>query len=48
MMPNLGKFDILNSTPPLLFGESAEEFERLRAELEQEIEPRDHREDLPQ
>lgn len=39
-MPNLEKFDILNSRPPLLFGESAEEFERLRAELEQEIKPK--------
>jgi hypothetical protein len=39
-MPDLENFDILNSTPPLLFGESAEQFEHLRAELEQEIKPK--------
>jgi hypothetical protein len=39
-MPDLENFDILNSTPPLLYGESAEQFERLRAELEQEIKPK--------
>lgn len=30
---------ILDSTPPLLFGESAKQLERLRAELEREIKP---------
>src|SRR6201999_554509 len=39
-MPDLENFDILNATPPLLFGESAEQFEHVRAELEQEIKPK--------
>jgi hypothetical protein len=39
-MPDLENSDILNATPPLLFGESAEQFEYLHAELEQEIKPK--------
>jgi hypothetical protein len=38
-MPDSTNSDIFNSAPSLLIGETAEQFEFLRAELEQEIKP---------